>query len=178
MTDDKLRDAIYNEFGMNLNPANPGRYWDQAADGIRRNFLAAHDAELTEKTRRRIEAAIADADVSRAAVEHDWPDCHKRGCQGSHPTADLAFSTLKSRMILAVRDELNYHKTTRADVSDDGDTDEENAAMTLAVLLNRYNVHHAGTFIKAARMIVEAYPTIVPSLVSPDSLTTKKGATE
>ena len=43
-SEDPLANALYHEFGMNLNPANPERYWRFAADGIRRRWLADHDA--------------------------------------------------------------------------------------------------------------------------------------
>lgn len=113
---------------------------------------------------RRIEAAIGNAGVSRAAVEFDWPECHRKNCQGRHGSPDSAFATMKIQVMQAVRLELNYHTTTRPDVAESGDSPEEIAIYTLATLLNRYNVHDAGTFVKAARLIVEAYPALVPVL--------------
>lgn len=49
MNDEKkeLAKALYREFGMNLNPDNPERYWAFAADGILRSkWLADHDAKV------------------------------------------------------------------------------------------------------------------------------------
>jgi hypothetical protein len=113
---------------------------------------------------RRIEAAISAASVRRSAVEFDWPECHRKGCQGRHGDVDAAFSTMKIQAMRAVRSELMHKVTTRPDISDPDDTPEQAAVYTLATLLHRYNVHDAGTFVKAAQLIVDAYPAIVPAL--------------
>lgn len=119
---------------------------------------------------RRIEAAISDAGVSRSAVEFDWPECHRKGCQGRHGSVDSAFSTMKIQVMRAVRAELQHELTTRPDFSDPGDTAEQTAVYTLATLLNRYNVHDAGTFVNAAQLIVDAYPELVPALTIEDEV--------
>jgi hypothetical protein len=124
-------------------------------------------AEMTEVTPaliRRVEAAIADAGVSRSAVQHDWPDCHRKNCQYRHPDPDSAFTTMKLQIMRAVRDELQARSTTRPDVADDDDSPEQVAVYTLATLLHRYHVNSAGTFVKAAQLIVDAYPQIIPAL--------------
>lgn len=113
---------------------------------------------------RRIDAAIGSAGVSREAVEFDWPQCHRKNCPHRHGRPDAAFMTMKIQIMDAVRSELRWETTTRPDVADDNDSPEEAAAVTLAVLLGRYNVHDAGTYIKAAQLIVEAYPGLVPVL--------------
>jgi hypothetical protein len=116
---------------------------------------------------RRIEAAISDASVSRSAVEFDWPECHRKGCQGRHGNVDSAFTTMKIQVMRAVRNELMHELTTRPDIAEPGDTPEQNAVYTLAALLTRYNVHDAGTFVKAAQLIVDAYPAFIPVLGEP-----------
>lgn len=113
---------------------------------------------------RRIEAAIGNAGVSRVAVEFDWPECHRKNCPHRHGSPDSAFATMKIQVMQEVRNELNYHTTTRPDVAQPGDSPEEIAIYTLAALLHRYNVHDAGTFLQGARLIVEAYPAIVLAL--------------
>ena len=113
---------------------------------------------------RRIEAAIFDASVSRSAIEFDWPECHRKGCQHRHGSVDSAFGTMKGQVVRAIRSELMHEVTTRPDISEDGDTPEQNAVYNLATLLKRYNVHDAGTFVKAAQLIVDAYPALIPAL--------------
>lgn len=113
---------------------------------------------------RRIEAAVSSAGVQRSAVDFDWPECHRKNCQHRHGDVDSAMGTMKHAVMEAVRGELLYETTTRPDVADDSDPTEEQAAMVLATILHRYNVHDAGTFIRAARLIVDAYPEIVSVL--------------
>jgi len=117
-------------------------------------------SHVDEALIRRIEAAVAVASVSRSAVEFDWPECHRKGCSGRHGDVDQAFGTMKIQVMRAVRDELQFEMTTRPDFSTPGDTEEQNAVMTLATLLRRYNVHDAGTYAKAAQLIVDAYPEL------------------
>ncbi|MEW1990740.1 hypothetical protein [Microbacterium sp. NPDC078849] len=112
----------------------------------------------------RIVAAVAGAGVSRAIVEHDWPECHKAKCQARHGDPDTAMWHMKHQIIEAVKLELRYEATTRPDVAVDGDTPEEAAALTLGVLLHRYRPEVSGTYAKAAQLIVDAYPEIVPAL--------------
>ena len=71
---------------------------------------------------------------------------------------------MQHAIVDAIKLELWAHATTRPDVAMDGDSPEDQAVYTLAALLNRYNVHHAGTFVRAARLIVEAYPALVDAL--------------
>jgi hypothetical protein len=113
---------------------------------------------------RRILAAIWDAAAPRFEVEFEWPECHKPKCSHRHGSPDAAFGIMKHVIADAVRLEIRYHATTRPDVAKEDDSPEDVATYTLAALLNRYNVHHAGTFVKAARLIVDAYPAIVPAL--------------
>lgn len=120
--------------------------------------------EVDEALIDRIIAAVADAGVSRAIVEHDWPECHKRNCQARHGDVDTAMGHMKHQIIEAVKLELQYETTTRPDVSVDGDTPEQAAALTLGVLLGRYRIAKTGTYARAARLIVDAYPAIVPAL--------------
>lgn len=113
---------------------------------------------------RRIEAAISAAAVSRSAVEFDWPECHRKGCQGRHGDVDSAFGTMKIQIMRAVRSELMHEMTTRPDIYQGGDTQEQTAIYVLATLLSRYNVRETSTFVKAAQLIVEAYPGLIPVL--------------
>lgn len=113
---------------------------------------------------RRIDAAIFSTDVSRFAVMEDWPECHRKGCHLRHADPSGAMGTIQRQIARSVRNELEFHSTTQPDVTDDGDTPTEAATYILAALLNRYNVHDAGTFVKAARLIVEAYPALIHAL--------------
>ncbi|OOB90317.1 hypothetical protein [Rathayibacter sp. VKM Ac-2630] len=120
--------------------------------------------EGLEALERRVIAAIYDASVSRASVEFDWPECHKRACQGRHGSVESAFTTIQIRIAEAVRSELRYRSTTQPDVAEDGDSPEMAAAMTLATLLGRYTsgtTGRAGTYLGAARLMLEAYPDLV-----------------
>lgn len=117
-----------------------------------------------ERLIRRIEAAVSHATVSRSAVEFDWPECHKPRCSSRHGNVDAAFTTMKIQVMRAVRAELEHELTTRPDIAEPGDTQEQKAVYTLATLLNRYNVHDAGTFVKAAQLIIDAYPDLIPAL--------------
>lgn len=113
---------------------------------------------------RRIEGAVSDAKVSRSAVEFDWPECHAKRCNGRHGDVDAAFGTMKIQIMRAIRSELQHELTTRPDIAEPGDTQEQNAIYTLAVLMDRYNVANAGTYVKAAQLIVDAYPELIPVL--------------
>lgn len=126
--------------------------------------LAAPSRSIDDAVIRRIEAAISDAGVSRSAVEFDWPECHRKGCQGRHGDVDAAFTTMKIQIMRGVRSELMHEVTTRPDISEPGDTEEQTAVYTLATLLSRYNVRDTGTFVKAAQLIVDAYPALIPVL--------------
>lgn len=120
--------------------------------------------EVTGPLVRRIGAAVADAAVSRAAVDFDWPECHRKKCPHLHGNIDSAFTSMKLQIIESVRSELLAEATTRPDMDCYGDTREQVAVYTMAHLLNTYNVHHAGTFVKAAQLMVDAYPALVDAL--------------
>lgn len=113
---------------------------------------------------RRVEAAIDAAAVRRSAVEFDWPECHAKRCSGRHGNVDEAFGTMKHSIIEAVRSELLHEVTTRPDIAEDGDTPEQTAVYTLAFLMDRYNVAKTSTYVKAAQLIVDAYPELVAVL--------------
>lgn len=119
---------------------------------------------VDESLIRRIEAAVSDAKVSRSAVEFDWPECHAKRCSGRHGNVDAAFGTMKIQVMRAIRAELQYELTTRPDFSDPEDTAEQTAVYTLAVLMDRYNVSKTSTYVKAAQLIVDAYPELIPAL--------------
>jgi len=119
---------------------------------------------INEALIRRIEAAISSATVRRSAVEFDWPECHAKRCSHRHGDVDAAFGTMKYSIMQAVRGELQYELTTRPDIADEDDTPEQTAVYTLATLLQRYNVRETSTFVKAAQLIVDAYPALIPVL--------------
>lgn len=119
---------------------------------------------IDEALIRRIEAAISAAAVSRSAVEFDWPECHRKGCQGRHGSVDSAFGTMKIQIMRAVRSELMHEVTTRPDIAEDGDTPEQTAVYTLAHLMHVYRVSETSTYVKAAQLIVDAYPGLIPAL--------------
>lgn len=128
--------------------------------------------EVSEPIIRRVEAAISNAAARRSLIEFNWPECHRKNCQYRHGDVDAAYVDMKAQVIESVRNELKYETTTRPDVSDDGDTPEQNAVYALAVLMNTYNVHRAGTFVKAAQLIVDAHPKLIEALThNPESET-------
>lgn len=131
---------------------------------------------VTEPTIRRVEAAIMDAVARRSAIEFDWPECHRKNCPHRHGDVDYAFGAMKVQIIESVRNELRYETTTRPDVSDGMDSDEQNAVWALAALLNTYNVHHAGTFVRAAQLMVDAYPQLVVALNQDDAIRAEQWA--
>lgn len=112
----------------------------------------------------RLWAAADNAGVSREAVEFEWPECHKPKCQGSHGLPDVAMSYMKRAIMAEIEAELRHRLTTRPDHAPDTDSPERAAAFNLAILLRNHNVHDEGTFIRAAKRIVEAYPELVPAL--------------
>lgn len=120
--------------------------------------------KIDEALIRRIEATVADTKVNRAAVEFEWPECHRKGCQGRHGSVDQAFGILKHRIMEDLRTELMCEVTTRPDIGEDGDTPEQVAVYTLAVLMDRYNVNKTSTYVNAAQLIVDAYPDLIPVL--------------
>lgn len=114
----------------------------------------------------RLKEAVYGAGVSRGAVETTWAECHKPRCPCTHGRPEDAFLMMKQQISADIEAELRWRVTSRPDVGEDGDSPAQNAVWTLAELLNRYNVRHAGTFVKAATLIVDAYPDIVPALTT------------
>ena len=110
----------------------------------------------------RVFAAIWNADVGRSALAEDWPTCHKKGCQGSHPLPEHAFTTMKIRIVQSVEAEINYRTTTRPDVADPDESANDIAVYTLAALLSKYRLND--TWVKTARLIIDAYPGFVDAL--------------
>lgn len=106
LSDDSLAKALYNEFGMNVNPANPERYWRFAADGIRSRWLVAHDAEVARKTledaadalygnsalgidlRNWLRARAASISTDKAEAGFHAPDCADCGTPKTQENAD------------------------------------------------------------------------------------------
>lgn len=122
------------------------------------------DRQISEPLRRRIRAAALTATVSRSAVDFEWPECHATKCQRNHGSTDRAMGLMAHAITEAIDNELRFETTTHPDVTEDDDTPEETAVLALATLLHRYNVHDAGTYARAARLIVEAYPALVEVL--------------
>lgn len=119
---------------------------------------------IDEALIRRIEVTIGAATVSRSAVEFEWPECHRKGCQGRHGSVDQAFGIMKRKIMDEVRSELMCEVTTRPDIGEDGDTPEQVAVYTLTVLMDRYNVNKTSTYVKAAQLMVDAYPALIQAL--------------
>lgn len=122
------------------------------------------DRKVDDALIRRVAAAAHRAGVSRAEVELEWPECHKPRCQHRHGSPEIAMGYMAHQIIEAIELELRYESTTRPDIAEPDDSPEEAAIYALAVLMNTYNVRHAGTFARAARMIIEAYPALIPAL--------------
>lgn len=113
----------------------------------------------------RLKEAVFEAGVSRGAVETTWAECHKPRCGCQHGRPEDAFLMMKQQIAESIEKELRWRALTKPNVTEPEDTPQQNAVWTLAALLGRYNVHDAGTFVKAARLIVDAYPAIIPALV-------------
>lgn len=126
------------------------------------------DDYFDEALHRRILAAAWSAGVRRSTVEFDWPECHKPKCRHHHGEIDAAFGHMRSAIVTAIENEMRYRATTRPEFSVPGDSPEETAALNLAILLKTYNVHDAGTYINAARLLVDAHPELVAALTPAD----------
>lgn len=113
---------------------------------------------ITPQQMRRIDAAIEAAGVSRAEMHLTLPECHKRKCQSRHPEGDEALGMMKRQIRESIQSEMLYRTVTRPDLGVQDEPDA--AALTLAHLLSTYNVHDSGTYIRAAEMLIEAYPAI------------------
>ena len=126
--------------------------------------MSSESRAIDEALIRRIEAAISAAAVRRSAVEFDWPECHAKRCSHRHGDVDEAFGTMKTQIMQAVRSELMHEVTTRPDIAEDGDTQEQSAVYLLAHLMHTYRVSKTSTYVKAAQLIVDAYPALIPVL--------------
>ncbi|WIA96427.1 hypothetical protein [Curtobacterium sp. MCBA15_004] len=120
----------------------------------------------TPEMLRRIDAAIDSAGVSRAEVYLELPECHKNKCQARHPDGTAALGLMKRQISASIHSELLYRTTTRPDLGVNAEPDA--AAITLAHLLRTYNVHDTGTYIRAAELLIEAYPAIGDALTTPE----------
>lgn len=117
--------------------------------------------EVDEALIRRIEAAIQSATVQRLLIDFDWPECHRKNCGNRHENADYAFGNMKAQIISAVRSELIAESVTQPDVTEHGDTPEQDAVLTLATLLHTYRPEKTSTYVKAAQLMVDAYPALI-----------------
>ena len=117
--------------------------------------------EVDEALIRRIEAAIHSATVQRSLIDFDWPECHRKNCGNRHGNADYAFGNMKAQIISALRSELLSESVTRPDVTEDGETPEQDAVLTLATLLHTYRPEKTSTYVKAAQLMVDAYPALI-----------------
>lgn len=117
--------------------------------------------DIDETLIRRVEAAIHSATVQRSLIDFDWPKCHRKNCGHRHGNADYAFGNMKAQIISAVRYELLGESVTRPDVTEYGDTPEQDAVLTIATLLHTYRPEKTSTYVKAAQLMVDAYPTLI-----------------
>lgn len=138
----------------------------EAISAIDWEATAAMWRERAESAERRVIAAIYDSAVNRFEVELEWPECHAKKCQVRHGDPRQAFAMMKHQIVEAVQSEMRFHATTRPDVAEPDDSPEDAAALALAVLFRRYNVHDAGTWTRAARLIIDAYPALIPALTA------------
>lgn len=117
--------------------------------------------EVDQAMIRRVEAAIESAAARRSLIVLDLPECHRKNCGERHGDIDNAFHEMKTAIISSVRSELVAEVVTRPDVSEHGDTPEQDAVNTLATLLHTYRPEKTSTYIKAAQLMVDAYPTLI-----------------
>jgi len=115
----------------------------------------------------RVVATVYSAGVSKAEVDLEWPTCHKNKCQASHGSPEMAFSYMAHSIAEALKLELMARATTQPDVAEDGDSPECVAVYTLAALLTRYRPEITSTYVRAARLIIDAYPGMVSALNDP-----------
>lgn len=111
---------------------------------------------------RRIDAAIEATSIRRAELYLEMPECHKNKCQGYHPDGASALGLMERQIRDSIYSELGYETTTRPDLGVDEEPDS--AVIVLAHLLSTYNVHDASTFVKAARLLIDAYPGIATAI--------------
>ena len=122
------------------------------------------DRTIDETTMRRIRAAAHTAAVNRFELEFVWPECHKAKCSQQHGDPGQALALLEHAVIESVENELRFETVTRPDLADPEDTAEQTAVLTLATLLSTYNVRDAGTFVRAAQLMIDAYPPLTEAL--------------
>lgn len=116
----------------------------------------------------RVISAIYAAGVHRAVINEVWPECHRAKCQHRHPTPDEAFSMMKHQIAEMIKLELGYRRVSRPEFDGSDYTATEQAEITLGVLMDTYFTK-SGRFIRAAEMILEAYPEMVAVLTdTPD----------
>lgn len=136
-------------------------------DAGRASVLSALTEEDSRALDRRITAAIYNTSIGRAELQFELPECHKAKCQSSHPDGSAALSMMMRAISENVRREVLYRTVTMPDVADEDDP--ERAVLTLAALLSTYNVHDAGTYIRAAQLIIDAYPLIGAALIEQET---------
>ena len=117
--------------------------------------------QIDEAIIQRVEATIERAAAVRSLIEHNWPECHIRNCKRQHADADIAFHEMKTAILSAVRAELAYELTTRPDVANDNETPRETAQRTLAALLHTYRADKTSTYMRAANLMIDAYPELI-----------------
>lgn len=69
-------------------------------------------------------------------------------------------SYMAHQIIEEITIELASERTTRPEIH--RDSQEESAVIALAVLLRQYGVHKTSTYANAARLIIDAYPELIP----------------
>ena len=112
----------------------------------------------------RVVATVYATPVSREVVAYEWPECHKRNCQARHGSPDAAYGHMKAALSAALRAELSSRATSRPDVADDGDSPADVALYTMSWLLATYKPERTSTYVEAARLILDAYPDMIPAL--------------
>lgn len=112
----------------------------------------------------RVIATVYATPVSREVVDYEWPECHKRNCQAQHGSPEAAYGHMKAALSAALRAELSLRATSRPDVAEDGDSPSDVALYTLAWLLATYKPERTSTYVEAARLILDAYPNMIPAL--------------
>src|SRR3546814_17883257 len=75
----------------------------------------------------RLKEAVYGADVSRAAVETTWAECHKPRCQCTHGRPEDAFLMMKRQISDAIESELRWRVTSRPDVAQEDERPAEHA---------------------------------------------------
>ncbi len=119
--------------------------------------------ETTDTLENRIVITVLAAGVSRAAVEFEWPECHKNRCQGKHGSVDAALGIMKHSIVDAIKAELRARATSAPDVAEDSDSPSEAAKYTLAALLSTF-ARAGATHVASAALMLDAYPDLATVL--------------